>query len=85
MHFFKTAHTLAFLHFSGTVPVFTESGKMSVKMGEIFCAYSLRNHEGILPGPHALLLFGESNCFVTKGQCRDRLFLVQLALAWENL
>ena len=34
---------------------------MSVKMGEISCAY----HEGILSGPHALLLFSELNVFVT--------------------
>ena len=38
---------------------------MPVKMGKISCAYSLRNHEGILSGPLALLLLSELHCFVT--------------------
>ena len=38
---------------------------MSVKTGEISCAYSFRNHEGILSGPQALLVFSEVSCLVT--------------------
>lgn len=37
---------------------------MSVKIGEISCGYSLRDHEGIFSGSHALLSFSEVSCLV---------------------